>query len=315
MTMLFAVIVSFQAVAEKVYDFNATCQQAYHDIISLKIASGKALVNKARQQNPDNLIPDLLDGYIDFFILFFNENPADYKLRKSRFDQRLSRLAEGPQSSPFYNYARSAVYIQKACVEIKFGEKWNSGWDFRKAFSLIKDNRKNFPDFKPNNMMYGPMLVIAGTIPDSYKWLAGLLGIRGSIKEGMQLMTHFVNSDDPCAKLFFNEASFYYCYVMFYVENKPREVFEYISKKRLDLVNNHLLAYMAANLALNNKMNEYSKNVITNRNTSSAYLNSPVWDFEMGYLELRQLHLNQKLKNILKFCIEVPRKILCKRFL
>jgi len=77
--------------------------------------------------------------------------------------------------------------MQKACCEIKFGERWSAGWDFRRAFSTIKDNRKKFPGFAANNMIYGPMEVIAGTIPDGYKWLAGLFGIRGSIKDGMQL--------------------------------------------------------------------------------------------------------------------------------
>jgi hypothetical protein len=46
-----------------------------------------------------------------------------------------------------------------------FGERWAEGWDFRKAFSLVKDNKKKFPAFVPNNMLYGPMQVVAGTIP------------------------------------------------------------------------------------------------------------------------------------------------------
>ncbi|MEP6514332.1 MAG: tetratricopeptide repeat protein [Parafilimonas sp.] len=288
---LFVVLCTASANAQKVYDFNATCQQAYNEIIALKINSGQQLVNKARQQNPNNLIPDLLDSYIDFFILFFNENPSEFKARKAKFEQRLDRLADGPENSPFYNYCRSAVYLQKACVEIKFGEKWNSGWDFRKAFSLVKDNRKKFPAFLANNMMYGPMQVVAGTIPDSYKWLAGLFGIRGSIKDGMRLMQDFMNSNDSLTKLFLNEASFYYCYILFYVQNKPDEVFQYIAQKNLDIVNNHLLAYMAANLAINNKMNDYAKNIIQSRNHSGEYITTPVWDFEMGYIKMRHLEV------------------------
>ena len=151
------------------------------------------------------------------------------------------------------------MFIQKACVEIKFGERWSAGWDFRKAFSIIKENRKKFPAFVPNNMIYGPMQVVAGTIPDGYKWLAGLFGIKGSISSGMALMQSVLNSNDSYARLFSNEASFYYCYILFYIENQPEQTFQYINQKKLDLVNNHLLAYMAANLAINNKMNELCK--------------------------------------------------------
>ena len=41
--------------AEKVFDYNSTCQQAYQEITKLKIESGLALIAKAKKQNPNNL--------------------------------------------------------------------------------------------------------------------------------------------------------------------------------------------------------------------------------------------------------------------
>lgn len=239
----------------------------------------------------------MLDSYVDFFILFFNEDPAELKTRKPHFDEYLDKLSDGPDTSPFYNYCRSVVLIQEACVEIKFGERWSAGWDFRKAFSLVKDNKKKFPAFVPNNMIYGPMQVVAGTIPDGYKWLAGLFGIKGSISKGMALMQSVINSNDNYAKLFSTEAIFYYCYILFYIENQPQQVFQLINQKHLDLVNNHLMAYMTANLAINNKMNEYARSVISGRNNSPAYLQTPVWNFELAYVQLRHLELADATKN------------------
>ena len=125
--LLLCLVLFNTARAVKVYDFNATCQQAYKEIISLRLANGQRLVAQARAENPDNLIPDLLDSYADFFVLFFNEDPAELKIRKPHFDTYLDKLDDGPDSSPFYNYSRAIVYIQKACVEIKFGERWAAG--------------------------------------------------------------------------------------------------------------------------------------------------------------------------------------------
>jgi tetratricopeptide (TPR) repeat protein len=283
--------------AGKVYDFNETCQQAYKEITSLRLISGQKLAAQAKQQDPDNLIPDMLNCYADFFVLFFNEDPVELKIRRSHFDDCLSELEDGPDSSPFYNYCRSVVLIQKACVEIKFGERWSAGWNFRKAFALIKDNRKKFPSFVPNNMIYGPMQVVAGTIPDGYKWLAGLFGIKGSINSGMSLMQSVITSNDFYAKLFSNEAAFYYCYIMFYIQNQPEQVFQFINQRKFDLINNHLLAYMAANLGINNRMNEYARGIILNRNNSPAYLQTPIWNFEMAYIQLRHLELPEATKN------------------
>ena len=291
-TISFIYVSSF---AEKVYDFNATCKAAYNEIMKLKIKEGEALIKKARQQNPDNLIPDLLEGYIDFFVLFFNEDPQEYERRKPNFSKRLDAFEEGPDTSPFYKYCKALTYIQRASVRIKFGERYSAGWDFKKANSLIKDNKSKFPSFQPNNMVYGPIQVVIGTIPSGYRWITSLFGMRGSISGGMQQMRTFMNSNDPTAKLFTTEATFYYCYLMFYIENKPEEVLQFIQSKKLDVVNNHLYAYMAANLGINSKQTEYAKKVIEGRNMSPEYMATSAWDFEMGYVKLHQLHYDEAI--------------------
>jgi len=299
--ILFSLFFFSAANAEKIFDFSATCQQAYQQISSLKINAGARLVQQARKENPNNLIPEILDSYIDFYILFFNEDPIEYDKRFDHFDEHLDKIEEGPENSPFYDFCRSVVYMQKACVEIKFGKQWSAGWTFRKAFSLIKDNKKEYPSFQLNNMICGPMQVAAGVIPPGYKWLASIFGIKGSVKDGMALMEQFLNSNDQMAKLFFNEASFYYCYILFYIQNQQQEVFQFITQRKLDTVNNHLLAYMAANLAINNKQTEYAKNIILNRNKSPEYLDTQLWDYELGYVKLNHLEINEAAKYFQNF--------------
>lgn len=302
--LFFSIIIclfSVAAFSQKVYDFNTTCRAAYNEIIKLKIDSGKQLIVKARLQNPNNLIPDLLEGYIDFFVLFFNEDPAEYSIRKPNFDKRLDAFNDGPDNSPFYRYCVALTYIQRAAVKIKFGERYSAGWDFKKANSYIKDNKSKFPSFQPNNMIYGPLEVVIGTVPSGYKWVTSLFGMKGSINEGMQLMRNFINSNDSYAKLFANEAIFYYSYLMFYIENKPEEVFRLIQLKKLDLVNNHLFAYLAANLAINSKQTDYALNVLQARNTSAEYMPTAAWDFELGYIKLHQLQLDEAIQHFQKF--------------
>lgn len=287
--------------AQKVYDFNANCKAAYNEILKLKPTVGQNLINKERQQNPNNLVPDLLEGYIDFFILFFNEDPDEYAKRKDNYDKRLKIFEDGPHNTPFYRYCKALTYIQRASVRIKFGERYSAGWDFKKANSLIKDNRSDYPSFQPNNMVFGPIQVVIGTIPQGYKWITALFGMKGSINEGMTNMRTFLNSNDTYAKLFTNEAIFYYCYLMFYVENKPDEVFKLINQRKLDLVNNHLLAYLAANLAINSKQTDYAEKIIQQRNQSSEYLATPVWDFELGYIRLHQMQLDSAIMHFQNF--------------
>ncbi len=287
--------------AQKVYDFNGTCLQAYQEITKLKIASGTALIEKARQQNPDNLVPLLLESYVDFYVLFLNEDPADFKTRYPRFSERLDQLEEGPKTSPFYNYCLSTVRIHRAAAAIKFGKLWDAGWDFKKGYSLIKENKKQFPSFTPNDLPYGALQAVVGTIPKGYKWIASLFGMRGSVTEGMKTVRGFINSNDPWARAMFNEAAFVYPYLMFYIENKKEEALAFTQQRKLDLVNNHLHAYMAANLGINNKQAEYSKNIILNRNRSDEYLKTGVWDFELGFTKLFHLEAQEAAKYLESF--------------
>lgn len=287
--------------SQKVYVFDSACTLAYKEIIKLKLTDGKDLINKARVENPANLVPDLLDGYIDFFTLFFNEDPAQYEIRKPNFDKRLSAFDSGPHDVAFYRFSKALTYLQRAAVKIKFGEKYSAGWDFKKANSQIKENKSIYPLFQPNDMLYGPLEVVIGTVPPEYKWVTSIFGMKGSINEGMELMRNFINSNDKFAKLFSNEAMFYYCYLVFYIENKPDEVFKLIQTRKLDIINNHLFAYLASNLAINSKQTEYARQIIQGRNMSAAYLQTPAWDFEMGYVKFHKLQLDDAIFSFQKF--------------
>ena len=283
------------ATAQKVYDFNAICQQAYKEITQLKINNGLQLIAKAKQQNPNNLIPVVLESYCDFFTLFFNEDHDEYRAKKDNFDKRIKLLKEGPESSPLHRFCLSATYLHRAAVEIRFGEFWSAGWDGRRAYSYIKENNKLFPNFTPNKLILGGLQTVIGTIPKSFRWVAGLLGMHGSVTEGMINMRQFVFGNDVWSKLLSNEAAFGYCYLMFYLENNRDEAIKFIQTRKLDVVNNYLVAYMAANLAINNKQPEYAKSVILNKNKSLEYLQTPMWDYEFGLAKIFHLETQDAL--------------------
>lgn len=304
----FTCCIAFASKAEKVFEFNSTCQQAYQEITRLRLASGQALINKAKQQNPDNLIPVALENYIDFYTLFFNEDPAQYKLYKKNIAARITQLKGGPDNSPFYRFYLGMAYMQRAGVAMRFGQKWDAGWDFKKGYGYIKDNKKEFPTFTPNDLLYGPMQAMIGTIPSGYKWIAGLFGMKGSIKNGMKSIKGFINSPDPWARLFFNEAAFLSSYLMFYIENDKEGVFELIKTKKLDVVNNHLFTYMAANLGIHNKMSDYAEQVLNNRNKSAEYLVTNAWDYQMSMVKMNKLDLTNAAFYLSKFIREFKGK-------
>ena len=274
---------------QKHYDFNNNCQQAYREIVQLRLNAGQRILDDEKRKDPDNLIPAFLENYIDFFNLFFNEDPAEYQARKDNLDKRIGLMNEGPASSPFHLFTKSVIHFQWAAIKVKFGNNWDAGWEFRRCFIQSKDNMKDFPGFAPANMLYGAMQVVAGTIPDGYKWLSGLLGIKGNIRNGMQQLDQFLVKKDPWALLYRDEAIFYYLYLKFYIENKHEEVFTFIRQNKLDVKNNYLFAYLSVNLALNDQQSVHVRPIIEQKSNGPDYLKMPVWDLEMGYAGLNHL--------------------------
>ena len=287
--LVFHLVMQTGIYAQKKFDFNSNCQQAYKNIIQLKLKAGQELIDNEKKIRPNNLIPYFLENYIDFFVLFFNQDPAEYRIRKDNVQKRLQLMKEGPESSPFYLFTRSVIYYQWAAIHIKFAANWDAAWQFRRSFLLGKYNQEKFPSFAPSMMLNGAMQVAAGTIPSGYQWLSNLLGISGSIKGGMQLLQQCINQNDSLSVVFREESVFYYLYLKFYIENKKEEVFTFITQHQLDIRNNHLFAYLAANLALNNQDAAYAKRIIQQRNLSTEYFAMPVWDLEMGYAEMNHL--------------------------
>ena len=147
---------SGQAQVSYPFDFNTECRKAYQEIIELKLNTGKQILEAEKKAHPNNLIPYFLDNYIDFFTLFFNEDPAEYRRRKPYLDQRLAMMKKGDPASAFYLFTRSVIYFQWAAVEIKFGERWDAAWSFRRSFLTGKENLSKFPDFSLRSCFRDP---------------------------------------------------------------------------------------------------------------------------------------------------------------
>ncbi len=228
--LFLSALLPFSLSAQKTFDFNPGCQLAYQQVIQLRLKAGQEQIDQEKKANPDNLIPYFLENYIDFFILFFNEDPAEYKTRKDRLEKRLALMSQGPEDSPFYLFTKSIIHFQWAAVKIKFGYSWDAGWEFRRSFLQCRENAQAFPSFTANAMLHGAMQVVAGTIPDGYRWLGNLLNIKGTIKDGMKELEQFTVQSDPLARIFHDEAIFYWLYLKYYIENRKEEAFAYILK-------------------------------------------------------------------------------------
>lgn len=168
------------------YHFTATCQQAHQAIVNLQFDRASHLLNVEKQRDPENLIPLYLENYRDFIAVFIREERPLFDSCKQLKTKRINALLQGDKKSPYYRFCLAQVHLQWAFVRVKFQEYFSAALEVNKAYRLLEENRQLHPDFLPNYNGLGLLHTLIGTIPDSYRWVAGLLALEGTVNQGRQ---------------------------------------------------------------------------------------------------------------------------------
>lgn len=158
-------------------------------IINLDFEKGQALIQKEKAAHPDNLITTYLENYIDFLTIVIGEEESEFDKRKDNKDSRMDKLEKGNKQSPYFWFTQAEVHLQWAFSRIRFGEYLTAAKEINRAYKLLEENQRKYPDFALNKKSLGLLHALIGTIPDNYKWAVQVFGIDGSLKQGVNELT------------------------------------------------------------------------------------------------------------------------------
>ncbi len=287
--------------AQLQYVWNDKVQQTYEAITSLKIPEARKAIALEKKSTPGNLSLSLLESYADFYELFLNEDASEYEKIYPQFEKRIQLFESGPKNTPYYLYSLGLAHLHKSLAAIRFDKNWEAALDFRKAYMLFKENRKAYPNFTPNDVYFGIMSTVVGTIPKGYQWMANILGMSGKISEGNAMVLKYINSNDEFSKRCRNEALFVYPYLIMNFEGNQKKAFAFIESTPYDFKKNQMHAYMAANLYLNHQQSNKALNIVQQMENSDAYLPLPFWNLELGYAYINELKFDKAQKALTDF--------------
>ena len=130
--------------------FTPKLQRAYFEIQKLRIQPARKLIEEERQLEPDNAFIHYLDNYADLHYLLISEDKTAYKKLLAKEDERLAALGRLPDSSPFKLILQAEIRLHWAFAKIKFGNEISASWNVIKAYKMLDQNHRKFPDFLPN---------------------------------------------------------------------------------------------------------------------------------------------------------------------
>lgn len=269
-------------VSAKAQDFAWTpgLQRAYSDLQKGKLTTARQILAREPVQNG---IRVFVDDYADMLLLVTSDDDhllADFSTRQ---DERIDALESLDDSSPWQRVLLAEVRLHWAFIKLKFGKEVSASWDVIRAYKLLAENQKRFPDFLPTYKSLGTLHVMVGSVPDNYVWVANLLGLRGNVRQGQQEIRRAQQDT-----IFGLEARLIDLMVRSYVLRFTDADSQ--SLRQLVRVNpdNLLLHFFGATIEQKNGHGEQALTYLNARPTGAAYLPIPVIDNIVGDMYLQK---------------------------
>lgn len=270
-------------------EWSEDCSKAYHLIFQFKFNESKALIQTIKSKESNNKMPYFIENYIDFFTLYVSEDKSLYPQVKNNISNRLVVLKSCDKNSPYYLYTQAEIYLQWALCKLKFQEYLSAVLDIRKAFNLLNENQKKFPNFKANLKSLGFLHTIFGAIPDNFKFGAKVLGLKGSIEQGLKELHEVIELKDFEFK---SEALILYTFLQLHINKNQESAWKLLENQKLSTEDNLLNVFIRANVAHYLGKNDEVIQLIQNKPKSDNFYPIYYLDFMLGNALLQKLNKN-----------------------
>lgn len=264
------------------FEWSNNCTKAYEKIFQFEFDEAKRLINNEPESN---LVPLLLENYIDFFVLLLEENKQGLSDFTRKNDIRLTKVASGEESA-YKRYIQAEINLQSGFLKLSQEEYMSGFWDVRRAYKLYEENAAQYPNFGPNKKGLGVLQMLIGTIPEKYQWGVKIVGLSGDLEKGARLMEDFIYRHEvhPIQE----EAKMLYAFVKYFVEadeaTAKRLVFEEINPKK-----GMWQTMTVANLANAMGENDFAIETLENCPSSASSFPFPTIDLMLGICKLNRL--------------------------
>jgi tetratricopeptide (TPR) repeat protein len=288
--LLLSIPIALSSKSTIYFEWTPLAKEAYQKSIQLRLMEARSKLGQLQEQEPNNYIAYHIEDYIDFFTVFINENPEEFKKLERNKNQRLDKIKEGPSDSPWYLYLQADIRLHWALARLKFEEYGTAFFEVNKAFKLLSKNQNRFPDFKPNLKDLGILHAIVGTIPEGYQWtVEWLSALEGSIDQGRSELEQVIDYARNNEFIFEEETYALYAYLLLHLNHDDEAAWKVINQSNLKPGTNPMACFIMANIAMRTRQNDRAIELLQNRPQSRAFHPFPYLDFMLGVCKLQRL--------------------------
>ncbi len=256
-------------------------QRAYVDLTKGKLQPARQAL--AAEANRRNGIYLYVANYADMMALLASDDDRLLDQLAPNESARLDQLARLDEASPYHRLMLAEVRLHWAFVKLKFGKDLPASWGVIKAYKLLSANQKQFPDFLPTYKSLGTLRIMIGSVPDSYAWVARLLGLRGDVQQGLADLQRA--QQDPVFRTETRLTELLIrAYVLRFSDANEASLRQFVAESP----DNLLVRFFAATTEMKNAHSEQALAWLSTRPTGPAYVNLPIIDNLLGDIQLQK---------------------------
>lgn len=287
--------------AQDHYTITDETEEIYWLITELRFEEASKRIAVEQKKDPHNLFLLHLENYIDFFTLIINENPEELDELEKYKKIRFKKLENGNSDDPYFRLLQAELLMQWGIAHLKFENYYAAVRETQRAYRLLRENNRLFPEFKLNNKGMAMVHAVIGTIPHNYQYLVKwFTGMEGDITRSLEEMEELIAYCEKEEHLFLSEAYVINSFIELYINNSPDKAWELINTAKLDPIASPIACFVMAIIAQRSERTNEAISLLENTQIKKDQHPFHFLEFMLGLNKLRKLDPEAKY-HLLRF--------------
>ena len=272
--------------AELTFEYHPELARIQQLILDAKLKEANTLLNGFERRYPNNLFIPFLKGRLLFFQAFLPDQESAFVEVEKELSQLIDQIEKCSIHDPHTFVCSSELYLMQAFLNMRYGNQFAAAWNGYQAFNRLEGGKERFPDNPLVRFGNGLLLTTVGSLPENYRIFTKLIGMKGSVEEGMNLMLMALKSKSIGSNvLFHDEFAYMYCLVRYQLLEDSSQL---LSSFGVSVETSAFMMYMESLQLVQKGQNDKAILLLNKRLSSKEIEPYPYMDFVMGKLLLNK---------------------------
>lgn len=229
---------------EKTFSYSPACLQAMDAIRHLHLGKARILLLAEQKKQPHNLAIDYLLDCAMYYELITSGSKKRYEETTKLHAANIERLSQS--KAPQVVCAKAQSQLHFAIVKLMHNEFVSGAVDLRASYHQLEALQTRY-GMGNHTKSLAFIKALLGTLPENYSWILSIVGLKGSFKEGFQLLQACTKQPRQTAEQLFEmqEVDYYWTLIHFYFGDKNQS-WEYAKLHTTDYATNLMSCYLRA---------------------------------------------------------------------